>query len=98
MVSRQKSSRYLPVYEEASTKTSPSPSNHDPDAKTTKDTKFSRQSAMSLSTKRRSTMNSRDAAYDEEEQLRIAIEQSKGQGVDENTDRRRKRGRSDSEE
>ncbi len=27
--------------------------------------------------KRRSTMNSRDAAYDEEEQLRRAIEQSK---------------------
>ena len=43
-------------------------------------------------------MNSRDAAYDEEEQLRIAIEQSKGQGLDENGDRRRKRGRSDSEE
>ena len=53
---------------------------------------------MSLSTKRRSTMNSRDAAYDEEEQLRIAIEQSKGQGLDENVDRPRKRGRSDSEE
>lgn len=97
-MSRQNSSRYLPVYEEASPKTSPSPSNPDPDSKATKDNKSSRQSGMSLSTKRRSTMNSRDAAYDEEEQLRMAIEQSKGQSADENLDKRRKRGRSDSEE
>jgi hypothetical protein len=46
-------------------------------------------------------MNSRDAAYDEEEQLRIAIEASKGEKSGESTDggtRRGKRGRSDSEE
>ena len=46
-------------------------------------------------------MNSRDAAYDEEEQLRRAIEASKGE-KSESTDggggTRRKRGRSDSEE
>jgi hypothetical protein len=45
-------------------------------------------------------MNSRDAAYDEEEQLRRAIEASKGEKT-ESTDggtRRTKRGRSDSEE
>lgn len=45
-------------------------------------------------------MNSRDAAYDEEEQLRRAIEASKGEKT-ESTDggtRRAKRGRSDSEE
>jgi len=46
-------------------------------------------------------MNSRDAAYDEEEQMRLAIEASK-QGDDaesvEGTIRRGKRGRSDSEE
>jgi hypothetical protein len=48
-------------------------------------------------------MNSRDAAYDEEEQLRRAIEASKGEKSGESTDgggtiRRGKRGRSDSEE
>jgi hypothetical protein len=46
-------------------------------------------------------MNSRDAAYDEEEQLRRAIEASKGDKSAESTDggvRRGKRGRSDSEE
>lgn len=46
-------------------------------------------------------MNSRDAAYDEEEQLRQAIEASKGGVSGESTDggtHRGKRGRSDSEE
>jgi hypothetical protein len=46
-------------------------------------------------------MNSRDAAYDEEEQLRRAIEASKGEKSGESRDgsiRRNKRGRSDSEE
>jgi len=46
-------------------------------------------------------MNSRDAAYDEEEQLRRAIEASKGEGAVDNEDtgaRRGKRGRSASEE
>lgn len=43
-------------------------------------------------------MNSRDAAYDEEEQLRIAIEQSKGQDLEGSVDGRGKRSRSDSEE
>ena len=51
--------------------------------------------------KRRSTMNSRDAAYDEEEQLRRAIAASKGEkleSVEGGSIRRTKRGRSDSEE
>lgn len=47
-------------------------------------------------------MNSRDAAYDEEEQLRRAIEASRGGKSGESQDgsgtRRGKRGRSDSEE
>lgn len=46
-------------------------------------------------------MNSRDAAYDEEEQLRRAIEASKEETVHETSEsghRRTKRGRSDSEE
>jgi hypothetical protein len=45
--------------------------------------------------------NSRDAAYDEEEQLRLAIEASKGEKSGESMDgsiRRNKRGRSNSEE
>ncbi|KAF4124691.1 PHD-finger, partial [Geosmithia morbida] len=52
----------------------------------------------SYASKRRSTMNSRDAAYDDE-QLRRAIEASKEEGGDGSTVlRRTKRGRSDSEE
>jgi hypothetical protein len=46
-------------------------------------------------------MNSRDAAYDEEEQLRRAIEASKEDTVPEEADvttRRPKRGREESEE
>jgi hypothetical protein len=46
-------------------------------------------------------MNSRDAAYDEEEQLRRAIEASKGEKDTEEPDlvtRRPKRGREESEE
>lgn len=45
-------------------------------------------------------MNSRDAAYDEEEQLRRAIEESKEDNksvTEEGTTRRAKRSRSDSE-
>ncbi|EPE08015.1 phd-finger domain-containing protein [Ophiostoma piceae UAMH 11346] len=64
-----------------------------------RESKSSRHSAASLASKRRSTMNSRDAAYDEE-QLRIAIEASRGGNGDE-TDLilgRPKRSRSDSEE
>ncbi|KAK2592269.1 Histone deacetylase complex subunit [Conoideocrella luteorostrata] len=62
--------------------------------------KNSRPSTATQSSKRRSTMNSRDAAYDDE-QLRRAIEASKEdkspEAVESST-RRAKRGRSDSEE
>ncbi|CAK7237074.1 Histone deacetylase complex subunit [Sporothrix curviconia] len=61
------------------------------------DGKGSRASAVSQSGKRRSTMNSRDAAYDEE-QLLIAIAASKEDSHDDSTLRRPKRSRSDSEE
>ncbi|KAI0509568.1 hypothetical protein F5B22DRAFT_316304 [Xylaria bambusicola] len=57
--------------------------------------------AAQHASKRRSTMNSRDAAYDEEEQLRRAIEASKEDTIPEEADmvnRRPKRGREDSEE
>ncbi|KAI1504924.1 hypothetical protein F5X99DRAFT_331334 [Biscogniauxia marginata] len=60
----------------------------------------SRSSAAAHTSKRRSTMNSRDAAYDEEEQLRRAIEASKEDAIPEEQEatRRTKRGRDDSEE
>ncbi|KAL2757819.1 hypothetical protein ACRALDRAFT_2025529 [Sodiomyces alcalophilus JCM 7366] len=60
-----------------------------------------RASSTTQSSKRRSTMNSRDAAYDEDEQLRRAIEASKEDAPHEQPDtasRRPKRGRSDSAE
>lgn len=61
--------------------------------------KADRASSAAQTLKRRSTMNSREAAYDEEEQLRRAIEASKELvGHDEAPTRRTKRGRSDSEE
>ena len=64
--------------------------------------KNSRSSAAAQTSKRRSTMNSRDAAYDEEEQLRRAIEASKEDAIPEESGsvstRRPKRGRDDSEE
>ncbi|KAK7422321.1 Histone deacetylase complex subunit [Neonectria magnoliae] len=63
--------------------------------------KNSRPTSASLAAaKRRSTMNSRDRAYDDE-QLRRAIEASKEDAPNDNLDsahRRAKRGRSDSEE
>ncbi|KAK1718137.1 PHD-finger domain-containing protein [Colletotrichum acutatum] len=58
-----------------------------------------RASSATQASKRRSTMNSRDAAYDEDEQLRRAIEASKEETISEPTEttsRRTKRGRSDS--
>ncbi|KAF9879439.1 PHD-finger domain-containing protein [Colletotrichum karsti] len=59
-----------------------------------------RASSATQAQKRRSTMNSRDAAYDEDEQLRRAIEASKEEVVTEQPEgnRRPKRGRSGSEE
>ncbi|KAI9804415.1 MAG: hypothetical protein M1825_001314 [Sarcosagium campestre] len=62
--------------------------------------KSGRANALSYG-KKRSTMNSRDAAYDEEEQLRIAIEESKAQkaaNLLEAANRSGKRSRSGSDE
>lgn len=58
-------------------------------------------SANQTASKRRSTMNSREAAYDEAEALRKAIEASKEEALGDGPQpltRRAKRGRSDSEE
>lgn len=75
--SRPRSSQYLPVLEASSPEPSSSSSNRD---KTRRRDGKSRQSASSVSGKRRATMNSRDAAYDEDEMLRRAIEESRETG------------------
>ncbi|KAL4872469.1 hypothetical protein BDV12DRAFT_162261 [Aspergillus spectabilis] len=69
------SSQYLPVVPIPSSTVSSRDSSRD-NSKRVKDQK-SRNSDAFPNPKRRSTMNSRDAAYDEEEQLRRAIEESK---------------------
>ena len=60
----------------------------------------SRANAEPHSAKRRATMNSRDSAYDEAEQLRRAIEESKKEVTVPNSEfgRKGKRSRSDSEQ
>lgn len=68
-----KSSLYRPVVE-ASTPHSTSSSSR---ADSRKPESKVRAGAAALSTKRRATMNSRDAAYDEEEILKRVIEESK---------------------
>lgn len=92
----QKYSKYLPLYRQ-----SRATSRATSIAKDEKNTsKNSRPNTATHSSKRRSTMNSRDAAYDDE-QLRRAIEASKEENVHDTVElatRRAKRGRSDSEE
>ncbi|KZZ89654.1 transcriptional regulator Cti6 [Moelleriella libera RCEF 2490] len=94
--SGQKYSKYLPLYRQ-----SRATSRATSIAKDEKNTsKNSRPNTATHSSKRRSTMNSRDAAYDDE-QLRRAIEASKEENVHDTVElatRRAKRGRSDSEE
>lgn len=93
---RQLSSSYLPVARPPSPPASSRESSRDDTSRLSKDSK----SRQSDNPKRRSTMNSRDAAYDEEEQLRRAIEESKEDtrsAADEVASRRGKRSRSDSE-
>ncbi|KAK4152360.1 putative histone deacetylase complex subunit cti6 [Chaetomidium leptoderma] len=65
-----------------------------------KETRNGRGSSASQSSKRRSTLNSREAGYDEAEALRRAIEASKEDASPEaeSVNRRPKRGRSDSQE
>ena len=82
-----RSSRYLPVLDPSTTRSSSLSSQdklrgQDPNG---------RQSDKGFA-KRRATMNSRDAAYDEDEMLRQAIEESKETGT------LGKRSREDSEE
>ncbi|KAG6015963.1 hypothetical protein E4U54_002636 [Claviceps lovelessii] len=94
--SGQKYSKYLPLNRQSRTTSRATSITKDDKS----GSKSSRPSTGTHSSKRRSTMNSRDAAYDDE-QLRRAIEASKEEGGQDVLDlltRRAKRGRSDSEE
>jgi len=100
-VYRQKFSRYLPVQEETFPPSSPPPAAQETFSRKSKESKASRLSAEIAAGKRRLTMNSRDSAYDEAEQLRRAIEESKkevGATSGETSARKGKRSRSDSEQ
>ena len=91
----QKCSHYVPVVGPDSPSSSSSSSRDN--SRNTRDKKAKNDAAGS---KRRSTMNSRDAAYDEEEQLRRAIEESKEESksvLGDTGNRRPKRTRSDDE-
>ncbi|RDW62307.1 FYVE zinc finger [Coleophoma cylindrospora] len=99
----QRYSHYLPLHQYHSRNTSRAASfSKDGTRSPRAGSKNGRPSSSLQSAKRRSTMNSRDAAYDEGEALRRAIEASKGENSGESNDggtvRRGKRGRSDSEE
>lgn len=102
----QKYSIYLPIHRPSrSTSRAASAATHGTRSPKSSERKSSRASASAAaaaaSHKRRSTMNSRDAAYDEEEQLRRAIEASKEDAIPEELEglgRRPKRGRDDEEE
>ncbi|KAF7712310.1 Uncharacterized protein PECH_003611 [Penicillium ucsense] len=94
----QHSSTYLPVAPASSPAPSSRASSHDT-SRRSRDLK-SRGSEGASNPKRRSTMNSRDAAYDEEELIRRAIEESKEEtksNEDETAPRVSKRSRSESE-
>lgn len=98
---RQHYSHYLPLYQSLSRTTSRAASFSKDGTRSPRGSKNGRPSSSLQSAKRRSTMNSR-ATYDEEEQLRLAIEASRdakeGESADESAIRPQKRGRSESEE
>jgi len=100
---RQRYSHYLPLKRPQSGTGSRAPSLVKDGTKSPKEKegRGARNSSVTQAGKRRSTMNSREAGYDEAEALRRAIEASKEDAAPEAVDgttRRAKRGRSDSEE
>jgi len=102
MAGRQRYSHYLPLKRHSRT-TSRSASLNKESVRSPpkeKETRNGRSGSTNQSSKRRSTMNSREAAYDEAEALRRAIEESKEEALHDNdgSSKRTKRGRSDSEE
>lgn len=101
VMQRQRYSRYLPLYPSIEPKSARKPSLvKDSDAKARKEREAVSRASVDSLTKRRSTMNSRNA-YDEEETLRRVIEESKGEEgtpVPSAGTRKGKRGRSDDSE
>lgn len=99
---RQKYSVYLPLHRPSRATSRAASAAKEGGGRSPKptDRKSTRNAAHAASSKRRSTMNSRDAAYDEE-QLRRAIEISKEESIREEPDgtlRRPKRVRDDDDE
>jgi hypothetical protein len=103
MARRSVYSHYLPLKRYARSTSRAASLNKDTARSPTKEkeTRSGRNSSASQASKRRSTLNSREAGYDEAEALRRAIEASKeelGTEPGETVSRRPKRGRSDSQE
>ena len=98
-ITRRKYSRYLPMQDAISTPSSPEPKVKDSSRKT-RESRTARSDLESLGKGRRATMNSRESAYDEAEQLRRAIEASKKDSMAKsaNGTRKGKRSRSESAE
>jgi len=104
---RQRFSHYLPLKQSSRAASRSASLNKDgarspPKDKEGRESRSARASSSSQASKRRSTMNSREAAYDEAEALRRAIEASKEDApvleLGDGGSRRAKRVRSDSEE
>lgn len=99
-MNRQKYTRYLPVVEaRAGSPARKKTGSKDSESRSSKETD-AKNAALSISSKRRATMNSR-AAYEEDEMLRRALEESKGGGGPESSNsghRKSKRTRDDSDE
>ncbi|KAL8997359.1 MAG: hypothetical protein Q9169_003341 [Polycauliona sp. 2 TL-2023] len=96
----QRYSNYRPVQDTSSPQASPSPQLQNDSPKKPKEGRSSRTNADRVAGNRRSTMNSRDAAYYEAEQLRQAIEESKKESTTgaSSGSRKGKRSREDDEE
>ncbi|KAL8792470.1 MAG: hypothetical protein Q9195_004926 [Heterodermia aff. obscurata] len=99
-INGQRYSRYLPVQLSPSPHSSTTSPILEDSAKKIREGRSSRTNAEPHTGKRRATMNSRDSAYDEAEQLRRAIEESKKEVKVANSEfgRKGKRSRSDSEQ
>lgn len=102
MSRRQRYSNYLPLNRPSRTTSRATSLAKDGGSRTRKMSPgLAARNAASAASKRRSTLNSREAGYDEDELLRRAIEASKEDALPETTEagaKRHKRGRSDSEE
>ncbi|MCJ1276629.1 hypothetical protein MMC21_004435 [Puttea exsequens] len=96
MANGRKHSHYVPAEDANSDHSSPVPTPKS-NSRKSRDSKAAQMNSATVDKGRRSTMNSRDAAY-EEEQLRLAIEESKREGGHSAGTRKGKRGRSESEE